>query len=81
MQTIQNRVLTAGLVNTCKDICLQMKRYDLTNIPNKLKRIENKLGCKIGGFTQKINLDLYLIVEHLQMKVIFLFRRKLQYSP
>ena len=56
----QNRVLTAGLVNYMQGYLSANETLRFNEYSSKLKRIENKLGCKIGGFTQKNKFRLIL---------------------
>ena len=48
-----------------------------TKYKNDIIALDNKIGFKLGGFTQKDKFKLILIVELQQMKVIYLFLKKI----
>ena len=58
--TDDNRVFTAGIINYMQGYLADNDTLRFSEYQNNLKSIENKLGCKIGGFTQKSKFRLIL---------------------
>ena len=58
--TDDNRVFTAGIVNYMQGYLSDNDTLRFSEYKTNLKSIENKLGCKIGGFTQKSKFRLIL---------------------
>ena len=54
------RVNTGGLINYMQGYLASNESLQFTEYQNKLKSLENKLGSKIGGFTQKSKFKLIL---------------------
>ena len=54
------RVFTAGIVNYMQGYLIDNDTLRFNEYANNLKAIENKLGSKIGGFTQKSKFKLIL---------------------
>ena len=54
------RINTAGLINYMQGYLASNETLMFTEYQNKLKTLENKLGSKIGGFTQKSKFKLIL---------------------
>ena len=54
------RINTAGLINYMQGYLASNETLIFTEYQNKLKSLENKLGSKIGGFTQKSKFKLIL---------------------
>ena len=55
-----SRVFTAGIVNYMQGLLAQNETLQFINYQNDLKSLENKLGSKIGGFTEKSKFRLIL---------------------